>query len=153
MAFTIEKYEKLNLDRMMSIWRAATVTAHEFMSEDELDRDDAMIRNGLIDQTETWIAWEGEQMAGFICLMGKIIVALFVDPARHREGIGSALIEHVNVLHGPLNVEVFTENTNGVAFYEKQGFARWKVEDNPYYPGHTHWLMAQDGAEQSERPG
>jgi len=142
----IKEYKTADLDRMMTIWRAATVVAHDFQSAADLDRDEAMIRNEFIDKTESWTAWEGNRLVGFISLMGDMIVALFVDPARHRGGIGSALIAHVNELHGPLKVEVFAENANGVAFYEKHGFRYEREEEIPHYPGHVQWIMAQPDA-------
>jgi len=139
----IKKYQPEDLDAMMALWRASTVLAHDFQSADELDRDEDLIRNKYIAQTETWVAWEGEQMVGFISLVGTLIVALFVDASRHRAGIGSALLAHVISLHGPLGVEVFPENTNGVAFYQKHGFKKVREEKNALYPGHPHWIMEQ----------
>lgn len=151
MTLEIKPYQAADLDRMMVIWRAATVVAHDFQGAAELDRDEAMIRDEFIDKTESWTAWHEQEMVGFISLADKLIVALFVDPARHRGGIGTALIAHARKLHGPLGVEVFAENTNGIAFYEKNGFKLTKEEDNPFYPGHRHWIMAQEGAGHGSR--
>ena len=78
---------------------------------------------------------------------GKLIVALFVDPTLHRSGVGSALMTHVNKLHGPLSVEVFADNPIGLPFYEKHGFKLIREEENPLYPGQSQWIMGQDGAE------
>lgn len=146
----IKSYVGSDLDRMMTIWRAATVVAHDFQTAADLDRDEAMIRNEFVDKTESWTAWDGDRMVGFISLMGEVIVALFVDPKRHRGGIGSALIGHVNSLHGPLCVEVFAENRNGIAFYEKNGFRFRSEEEMPHYPGHVQWIMAQPGAREAQ---
>ena len=145
MTLKIEKYRATDLDRLMAIWRAATVVANDFQGPAELDRDEAMIRNKFIDKGETWTAWFGDELVGFISLAGPLIVALFVDPTRHRGGVGSALIAHVNRLHGPLSVEVFAENTNGVTFYKKHGFKLRKEEENSFYPGHLLWIMGQKG--------
>ena len=142
----IRKYDAADLDGMMAIWRAATVLAHDFQG-DELDRDEAMIRNEFMDQTESWTAWLDGRLVGFISLVGKLIVALFVDPTLHRSGVGSTLMAHVNKLHGPLSVEVFADNPIGLPFYEKHGFKLIREEENPLYPGQSHWIMGQDGAE------
>ena len=50
----IEEYKAADLDRIMTIWRAATLVAHDFQGPAELDRDEALIRNEFIDKTETW---------------------------------------------------------------------------------------------------
>ena len=82
-------------------------------------------------------------MVGFISLIDKLIVALFVDVARHRGGVGSALVAHANGLHGLLGVEVFPENSIGMSFYQKHGFEKVREEQNALYPGHPHWIMEQ----------
>ena len=148
MNLKMETYRAPDLDRLMTVWRAATITAHEFMGAAELDRDEALIRNEFIDKTETWTVRHDDEMVGFISLMGTRIVALFVDPVQHRRGIGSALMRHVNRLHGPLSVEVFGENTRGVSFYKKHGFKLKREEENSLYPGHPHWIMEQESAEE-----
>ena len=147
MTVEIKKYRIADLDNMMVIWRAATVLAHDFQGAAELERDEAMIRNEFMDKTESWTAWLNGELVGFISLAEKLIVALFVDPTLHRGGVGSALMAHVNCLHGPLSVEVFANNPIGIPFYKKHGFRLLREEENPYYPGQTNWIMGQDGVE------
>ncbi len=140
-----------DLDDMMRIWRGATVVVHDFMTEADLDRDEEMIRGGMIDQTESWMACRDREIEGFISLMGRLIVALFVAPEFHRMGVGTRLIAHVNDLHGPMNVEVFKENVTGVAFYRKNGFEFVREEPNPFYD-RPQIIMAQPGAPEASRP-
>ncbi len=47
---------------------------------------------------------------------------MFVDPRFQRSGIGWALLDHARGLRGELEVEVFTDNPVGRAFYAKYGF-------------------------------
>lgn len=147
MTIEIRKYDSRDLDDMMVIWRAATVLAHDFQGETELVRDEEMIRNEFIDQTESWVAWLDGELVGFMSLAGTLIVALFVNPSLHRGGVGSALLAHANNLHGPLSVEVFADNPIGIPFYKKYRFKLIREEENPFYPGRQHWIMGQDGAE------
>lgn len=144
----IRAYRPEELDRVMAIWRAATAIGHPFQSEADLDRDEALIRNQYIDVTESWCARVDGELAGFVSLLGTRVVALFVDPARHRRGIGAALIAFANELHGPLSVEVFESNTVALPFYQRHGFRYLRDEPSPRYPDHTLWLMAQPGAEE-----
>ncbi|MCW3099515.1 MAG: family acetyltransferase [Chthonomonadaceae bacterium] len=55
------------------------------------------------------------------------IYSVAVDPAHHRQGIGSALLRHVEtalVQRGCLkiNLQIRSTNTEVIAFYEKLGF-------------------------------
>ena len=146
MTIEIRAYTPADLDRVMMVWRAATVIAHPFQGRVELDRDEDLIRNQYMNLTESWCAWERVRLAGFISLRGTRIVALFVDPACQRGGIGGRLLAHAIERQGPLSVEVFQENRIGVQFYEKHGFEFVREEPIPMYPGHTQWVMAQKGA-------
>ena len=142
----IREYRATDLDPILEVWRRATVIAHPFQTEDELDRDEALIRGELIQQTETWIAELDGDTVGFLSLIGTRIVAVFIEPALHRSGVGSALIAHVNERHGPLTVEVFESNERGIAFYRRNGFEHRVREDNPLYPDQAQWVMGQAGA-------
>lgn len=150
MTIEIRAFEETDLDRVMEIWRAATVVGHPFQSPEELDRDEALIRNEYMPQVDSWVAVdEGScEIVGFISLAGGRIVALFVDPSLQRGGVGGHLVAHLNALHGPLSVEVMSDNAVAVPFYEKHGFRKGRVEPNPLYPDHDLWIMAQEGYEE-----
>lgn len=147
MTITIRKFDAADTDRIIKIWRAATVIAHPFQTA-ELDRDEALIRDEYMPQVESWVACDAEtgEIAGFISLADKLIVALFVDPALQRGGVGGRLVAHVNGLLGPLSVEVFAENAIGVPFYKKNGFRFVRSETIALYPDHEQWIMCQEGA-------
>ena len=147
MAIKVRAYTPVDIARVIQVWRAASVIAHPFQGRAELDRDEALIRNQYMSRTESWCAWDEDQLVGFISLLGTCIVALFVDPAHQRSGIGGRLLAHANEVHGPLSVEVFPENRVGMPFYEKHGFGFVREEPNPMYPDHTQWIMAQKGVE------
>ena len=142
----IKPYDSADLDRMMELWRLASAAAHPFQGTAELDRDEALIRSEYIARTETWCAWLGSRLVGFISLADTRVVALFVDPSEHRKGIGSQLLAHANERHGPLSVEVFADNRMAVPFYRRHGFSYVRDEPIDMYPDQTQWLMAQPGA-------
>ncbi len=71
---------------------------------------------------DTWVAELDQCVVGFIALMGHQIGALFLLPAHHGKGIGKALMDKAQVLHGDLEVEVFADNAIGRGFYASYGF-------------------------------
>ena len=54
--------------------------------------------------------------------MGNEVGAIFLQPDCHGQGIGKALMDKAQGLHGNLEVEVFEANTIGRTFYSKYGF-------------------------------
>ncbi len=55
-------------------------------------------------------------------MTGSKIDALFIDPRRHGQGIGRALVDHAASLSSNLTVDVNEQNEGACAFYEKLGF-------------------------------
>lgn len=66
---------------------------------------------------------KGDRVCGFLsALPGDTIGALFVAPDCQRQGIGSALLGHVQKTADALTLCVYVENSAARIFYEKQGF-------------------------------
>ena len=62
------------------------------------------------------------EVTGFISLINNYIAALFVPPDRQGQGIGQTLMAHVKQQHPELELNVYAENTQALAFYKRQGF-------------------------------
>lgn len=120
--------------------------AHVFQSEAHLDRDEGLIRGEYLPVANTYCAWVESTLCGFLTLVENHIVALFVEPERHRRGIGATLIAHARSRRGALSVEVAANNVIALPFYTKHGFRYVRDEPNATYPDVTFWMMAQDGA-------
>ncbi|MFQ5744863.1 MAG: GNAT family N-acetyltransferase [Acidobacteriota bacterium] len=106
----------------MKVWAAASAVAHPFLSAEFLAGEYHNIVNVHLPNAETWV-WESDgSVLGFIALLGNEVGAIFVDPRFHRAGIGRALMDHARDLRQELEVEVFTENAIGRAFYASYGF-------------------------------
>ena len=74
------------------------------------------------------VAVEDERVVGFCAVSGAEIGALYVDPGLWRRGAGSALLAETLARlrrRGVRAVElwVFRDNQDAVAFYERHGFA------------------------------
>ena len=63
------------------------------------------------------------QPTAFMAIAGDFIDQLYVDPDHQRLGLGKKLLDHAKSL-SPEQLRLYTLqiNTNGRAFYEKNGF-------------------------------
>ena len=80
------------------------------------------VRDIYLPNTDTWVAEIDNEVKGFIALMGNEVGAIFLQPDCHGKGIGKALMDKAQDLHGNLEVEVFKVNSIGRNFYSKYGF-------------------------------
>ena len=65
----------------------------------------------------------GGEVVAFLALDGDVIDHLYVDPAHHRQGHGSALLAYAKTQSEQLELWVFQRNHGAIAFYEAHGFA------------------------------
>lgn len=73
----------------------------------------------------TVYVYEGAGVLGYGARDGAEITALFVHPAGRRQGVGSALLEHLIATHsGPSCLHVVASNTVAVSLYQRYGFQR-----------------------------
>ena len=95
---------------------------HDFLTEDDIVALRPLVAAALDDDAlELW--GPGDQPVGFMGLAGEDISALFLEPARRREGGGRRLVAHAQALRGgPLTVDVNEQNHAAVDFYRTLGF-------------------------------
>lgn len=118
----IRGYRVEDCDDVLDVWAAASALAHPFLGDRFLQQERQQIRDVHLPQAETWV-WEADHhVAGFISLLGNEVGAIFVDPRFHRCGIGRTLMDHARSLRRGLEVEVFSDNQIGRAFYSSYGF-------------------------------
>ncbi len=118
----IRAYEAADLEKLSAIWFEASLTAHAFIGEASLREQRALIETVYLPRAETWVAVRGGEPAGFISLIEDFIGGLFVCPRRQGGGIGRRLVRHAVQLKGSLRLEVYTANTQALAFYRSLGF-------------------------------
>lgn len=118
----IRKYHVSDLDSVLNAWEAASRMAHKFLTDTFLEQERRNIAEIYLPNTETWVAEVDGVVIGFIALMGNEVGAIFLQPDCHGKGIGKALMDKAQELHGNLEVEVFKENSIGCDFYSKYGF-------------------------------
>ena len=82
------------------------------------------MRQVYLPKARTWICRDGDRVVGFACLVGEgELAALFVDPERQCEGIGTELLNWAkDHSKGLLTVGVYEENPRALQFYKRSGF-------------------------------
>ncbi|MAY02972.1 MAG: GNAT family N-acetyltransferase [Gammaproteobacteria bacterium] len=118
----IRKYENSDLDAVLSSWETATRLAHPFMTDEFIAQERKNVAEVYIPNTDTWVVDIDGNIEGFIALMGNEVGAIFLQPEYHGKGVGKALMDKAQALHGDLEVEVFKENSIGRKFYSRYGF-------------------------------
>jgi putative acetyltransferase len=118
----IRQYENSDLDAVLSSWEIATRLAHPFMTDEFIAQERINVAEIYIPNTDTWVADIDGNVEGFIALMGNEVGAIFLQPDYHGKGLGKALMDKAQELHGDLEVEVFKENSIGRKFYSRYGF-------------------------------
>ncbi|MEH6648630.1 MAG: GNAT family N-acetyltransferase [Motiliproteus sp.] len=118
----IRQYVKQDLADLMSAWENASALAHPFLTAEFQDKVRQDIPSLYLPNADTWVAEVNGVVVGFVALLGNNVGALFVEPPFHRKGVGKALMDKAQAIHGDLEVEVFKANSLGRAFYSRYGF-------------------------------
>ncbi|NWN13392.1 GNAT family N-acetyltransferase, partial [Escherichia coli] len=83
------------MPRALAIWRAAVDATHGFLSPEHRAEIDAIVAEQFLPQAPLWLVEDDAGLVqGFLAMDGAMIDALFVDPAAHGRGFGTALIDH-----------------------------------------------------------
>jgi GNAT superfamily N-acetyltransferase len=86
------------------------------------DEDLVFFKERVFQASEVWLAEASMQLIGFAAARLDWLEHLYVDPAWHGRGVGSALLSCVRDNRPELNLWTFQENAQARRFYERQGF-------------------------------
>lgn len=111
-----------DLKKLSRIWLDASLLAHPFIGEQRLHKQRVQIEDRYLPNAETWVACIDNQPCGFISLLDTFVGGIFISPDRQGLGIGRQLIAHALSLKGKLELEVYTDNRQAMAFYIGLGF-------------------------------
>ena len=109
--------------RALEIWRDAVDATHGFLTPEDRAEIDVMVAAWL-PTVELCLVEDGERVVGFLVMDREMIDALFVDPAVHGRGYGTALLNHALKLSPHATVDASEQASNALAFYESRGFVR-----------------------------
>ncbi len=120
------------VNRIMSIWRKATIKAHSFISEDYWDKSYTIVKEQYIPISETYVYVDAtDEIQGFISIIeGKLHWCSICRCGLPSAGIGSKLINHVKEKYAVLELAVYKDNEKSVHFYKKVGFEVLREELN-----------------------
>ena len=121
-----------DVPRALAIWRDAVDATHGFLTPEDRAEIDGMVQRFLA-EAELWLVDGTDgRAAGFLVMDGDLIDALFVDPAVHGRGYGTALLDHALTLAPEALVDASEQATNALPFYEARGFVRFgRSETDP----------------------
>jgi GNAT superfamily N-acetyltransferase len=109
---------------------SAALKSMAFFPKLHSDEEDRIFVRRFIESSETWIALEDGRIAGLACLDGDWLMHLYVEPARHNRGIGTALLERAK-RQRPNGFQLWTFQANAGArrFYERHGCIAAELTD------------------------
>lgn len=122
----IRPYKSDDFEAVTTLWRRAREQAFPDFQRRKghtFAEDQAYFRDVILVNNDVWVVSMNETPAAFMAIAGDFIDQLYVDPECQRSGLGRALLEHARSL-SPEHLWLYTLqiNTNGRAFYEKNGF-------------------------------
>lgn len=122
-----------DVPRALEIWRDAVDATHGFLTPEDRREIDCMVADEFLPNAELLLVDDPAGCAaGFLVMDGEMIDALFVDPALHGQGYGSALLAHALTLSPEATVEASEQANNALPFYEARGFVRTgRLETDP----------------------
>lgn len=76
-----------------------------------------------------WVAEAEEALVGYCAVREGWLDHLYVDPSRHGQGVGSALLARGKDGAGSLQLWTFQRNHRAQQFYERHGFTQVERTD------------------------
>jgi putative acetyltransferase len=109
------------LDVLVGIWRRAVEATHHFLGPREIDELEPPTRTELA-RAALRVATGAEGPVGFLAGSGGAVDGLFVDPAAHGRGAGTALLDDAAAHHRVLTLDVNEQNPAARGWYARRGF-------------------------------
>lgn len=111
-----------DVPRALAIWRAAVDATHGFLTPADRAEIDIMVAEQFLPHVALILAEDDGGVQGFLVMDGDMIDALFVDPAMHGRGVGTALLAHALKLSPNATVDASEQADNALPFYLARGF-------------------------------
>lgn len=109
--------------QLLDIWLRAVRATHHFLQASDIDALLPQLRDVYFQAVELWVAVDTEDRPlGFVGFNENHVEMLFVDPERHGQGIGRALLDFGRQSRSTMSVDVNEQNPQAVGFYRHYGF-------------------------------
>ena len=118
----IGKARAEHLDEITRLWLKTNISAHSFIPKTYWESMVEQVKEAL-PASDLFIYRENAIIMGFIGITdNQYIAGLFVDEKFQSQGIGRKLLDYCKHRYSRLELDVFTENTGSVRFYQDNGF-------------------------------
>ncbi|MCL1951764.1 MAG: GNAT family N-acetyltransferase [Oscillospiraceae bacterium] len=94
-------------------------------------RDEERVREFMDGKYLMFVAWDGEKLVGMAAQRGESVSHLYIDPAYHRRGIATKLMDTLIAAMGVPKVTLGS-SPHGVPFYLKYGFVPTDAEQHKH---------------------
>ena len=121
MSWTIRDAERGELEALVGIWRRAVEATHHFLGAGEIDALEPQTRRELA-RAAVRVASGPDGPVGFLIGTAGEVDGLFVDPAVHGRGAGTALLDDAAAHHPVLTLDVNEQNPAAREWYARRGF-------------------------------
>jgi ribosomal protein S18 acetylase RimI-like enzyme len=133
--FIIRPYQSDDFEPVTTLWRRAREQAFPDFQRRKghaFEEDQTYFRDVILINNDVWVVEEEDVPVAFMAIAGDFIDQLYVHPDYQRSGLGESLLAHARTL-SPEHLWLYTLqiNTNGRAFYEKNGFRIVKLGISP----------------------
>ena len=137
----IETTQEKHFDSVMAIWLNTNIATHSFIPQSYWQGVFAQVKEAML-ASDVFVYHENDQVLGFIGITGNAYIAgLFVDGKAQSQGIGRKLLNHCKQLYPRLELDVFTENSGAVRFYETNGFEIVSTKISPDFNREEHHMV------------
>lgn len=138
----IEKFNKNEIDEVMTIWLKTNIDAHDFIPKAYWIKNYNIVKDQYIPIATTFVYKENNVIIAFISIIEAFFIgALFVKKEHQRQGIGLKLINRCKTLYPILKLAVYVDNINSVDFYKRCGF-EIKAEQDNESSGFKEYIMS-----------
>lgn len=121
----IKKEQQLteaDLDRILAIWLAGNLEAHDFIASTYWHQQEELVRELLPQAAIYTYRNQQGQIQGFMGIMDDYIAGIFVEGTQRGSGIGRQLLAAAKAEHDQLSLSVYRKNLGAIRFYQGQGF-------------------------------
>ncbi|MDQ8031615.1 MAG: GNAT family N-acetyltransferase [Bordetella sp.] len=110
-------------ESLTQLWLSATLATHDFLDSAMIAALYPQVRDLYLPAVEVWLAHDARgRLLGFSGLRESKVEMLFVAPAAHGQGVGTALLDHARARLGSLMLDVNEQNPRAHGFYLHYGF-------------------------------
>ena len=122
MSWTVRDATPDDHDALLAVWRRAVEATHHFLTPADVDGYETRLGAVLPRAAMRVAVGDDGVPAGFLAGRAGGVDALFVDPAVHGTGAGTALVDDAARRHAILTVAVNEQNPDAHAWYLRRGF-------------------------------